>query len=107
MYRIFQVLRFRQLKQGDFVAARLSSRDLWILATVLKDYPGANIGPTEFLLLTDSRRDGLFREKVLVKDVEDKDHRGAPTPVARNLILPLPRGYSEAAEWAQRLVTDA
>ena len=102
MYRIFQVLRFRPLKQGDFVAARLSSRDLWILATVLKDYPGPSVGPTEFLLLSDTRRDGLFREKVLVKDVEDKDHRGSPTPVARNLILPLPRGYSEAAEWAQR-----
>ena len=105
MYRIFQVLRFRPLKQGDFVAARLSSRDLWILATVLKNYSGPNIAPTEFLLLTDSRRDGLFREKVLVKDVEDKDHRGSQNQVARNLILPLPRGYSEAAEWAQRLVT--
>jgi hypothetical protein len=99
--RLFQVLRFRALKQGDFVAARLSSRDLWILARVLKDYSPIPFSPNDFLQLSESKRDAVFREKVLVKDVEDAKEGGA-TQVARSLILPLPRTYSEAAEWCQR-----
>ena len=35
----------------------------------------------------------------MLRDVEDKDSR--PNAVARNLVLPLPRNYSEAAEWGQ------
>ena len=100
-YRLFEVLRFRALRQGDFVAARTTSRDLWILARVLKDYPGSDMTPLEFLNLSEARRDAMFREKVLVKDVEDKDHGGS-SQVARSLALPLPRTYSEAAEWGQR-----
>jgi hypothetical protein len=99
--RLFQVLRFRTLKQGDFVAARLSSRDLWILARVLKEYPNVLISPNDFLQLSESKRDAVFRDKVLIKDVEDAKEGGA-TQVARSLILPLPRTYSEAAEWCQR-----
>jgi hypothetical protein len=100
-FRIFELLRFRALRHGDYVAARLSSRDLWILAKVLKDYPGHGISPVEFLNVTDARRDAVFREKVVVRDVEEKDDGGS-TLVPRNLILPLPRTYSEAAEWGQR-----
>lgn len=99
MLRVFQVLRFRSLRQGDHVAARVSSRDLWILARVVKDFPGVALPPAEFLRLSDARRDQLFREKVLIKDVEDKE--SGATPVARNLVLPLPRTFSEAAEWGQ------
>jgi hypothetical protein len=99
--RLFQVLRFRALKQGDFVAARLSSRDLWILARVLKGYQGSPLSPNDFLQLSESKRDAVFRDKVLIKDVEDAKEGGA-TQVARSLILPLPRTYSEAAEWCQR-----
>ena len=103
-FRIFDVLRFRPLKQGDFVAARVTSRDLWILARVLKDYPGLNMPHNEFLQLSEAKRDSLFRERVLLKDVEEKDE-GSSNQVARNLVLPLPRTYSEAAEWCQRFVT--
>lgn len=99
MLRVFQILRFRSLRQGDHVAARVSSRDLWILARVVKDFPGATLPPAEFLRLSDTRRDQLFRDKVLIKDVEDKE--SGATPVARNLVLPLPRTFSEAAEWGQ------
>lgn len=99
--RVFEVLRFRSLRAGDFVAARLSSRELWILAKVLKDYPGFDMPPVEFLKLSGARRDAVFRDKVMVRDVEEKDDGGS-TLVARNLILPLPRTYSEAAEWGQR-----
>ena len=101
--RVFEILRFRALQQGDFVAARTTSRDLWILARVMKDYPGIdNMSPLEFLQLSETRRDSLFREKVQVKDVEEKDGSNF-FQVARSLLLPLPRSYSEAAEWGQRI----
>lgn len=99
--RVFIVTRYRALRQGDFVAARVSSRDLWILARVVKDYPGPSVPPAEFLQLTDARRDQLFRDKVAIQDVEDKS-KSAESQVVRSLILPLPRSFSEAAEWCQR-----
>lgn len=102
-FRIFEVLRFRPLKRGDFVAARLTSRDLWILAKVLRDYPGANMSPVDFLQLSEARRDSLFKDRVAVRDVEEKNE-GVSSPVARSLVLPLPTTYSEAAEWGQRYV---
>ena len=97
--RIFEVVRFRALQQGDHVAARLTSRDLWILARVTNDYPSVSMPSVEFLQLSGARRDALFREKVLLQDVEDRD--SGPNAVSRNLVLPLPRSYSEAAEWGQ------
>jgi hypothetical protein len=97
--RVFEVKRFRALRQGDHVAARLSSRDLWILARVTKTFPGVNLPVLEFLQLSKARRDSLFREKVTVRDVEDKD--SVATSVSRSLVLPLPRSASEAAEWGQ------
>jgi hypothetical protein len=98
--RLFELLRFRGLRQGDFVAARTTSRDLWILGRVLKDFPGVDTAPLEFLQLSESRRDSIFREKVHVKDVEEKDGNNSSL-VSRSLVLPLPRTYSEAAEWGQ------
>ena len=110
-HRVFQLLRFRDLKEGDFCAARLSSRDLWILAKVLKDYkttsliPLYTVSPLEFLSLSDPRRDASFqREKVLLEDVEDQQSQGSGTYVIRSLVLPLPRSPSEANEWASRLI---
>jgi len=51
--RIAELLRFRALRPGDYVAARLSSRDLWILARVVRDYPPIPMmSPNEFLKLT-------------------------------------------------------
>jgi hypothetical protein len=50
--RIAEVLRFRALRAGDYVAAKTSSRDLWILARVVQDYPACNMDPNEFLKLT-------------------------------------------------------
>ena len=100
--RLFEILRFRGLRQGDFVAARTTSRELWILARVLKDYPALDMAPLEFLQLSENRRDSLFKDKVHVKDVEEKDGNNS-FQVARSLVLPLPRTYSEAAEWGQRI----
>jgi hypothetical protein len=103
--RVFEWLRFRPLKAGDLVAARLTSRDLWILAKVNKDYhlshrTGAT-SPGDFLQLSTTRRDQLFqREKVVVTDVEDKEEN--LQTVSRTLILPLPRSFGEASEWCAR-----
>lgn len=109
--RVFQLLRYRDLREGDFCAARLSSRDLWILAKVLKDYkttsftPLYTISPLEFLSLSDPKRDAVFqREKVLLEDVEDQQAQGSGTQVIRSLVLPLPRSPAEANEWASRLL---
>ena len=99
-HRLSDVIRYRALRQGDPVAARVTSRDLWILARVVKDYPGTNLTPMEFLRLSDSRREQLFKEKVLIQDVEEHDGGAAAAVlVSRSLVLPLPRNVSEAAEW--------
>jgi hypothetical protein len=103
--RLFEWLRFRPLKAGDLVAARLTSRDLWILAKVCRDYGHSHstvaATPGDFLQLSTTRRDQLFqREKVAVTDVEDAEER--PKMVPRNLVLPLPRSFGEASEWCSR-----
>jgi len=109
-HRVFQLLRYRNLKQGDYCAARLSSRDLWILAKVLKEFKTTHVtslytlSPLEFLSLTDARRDALFqKEKVLLEDVEDQQEKSG-THVVRSLVLPLPRSSVEANEWVSRLI---
>ena len=103
VFRIAELLRFRALRNGDYVAARVSSRDLWILARVVRDYPSIHMNPNEFLNLTLAKRDALFREKVAVKDAEEKES-GETILVSRQLVLPLPRSYGEAAEWGTRYV---
>lgn len=50
-----------------------------------------------------AKRDSLFRDKVIVKDAEEKAS-AEPIVIARQLVLPLPRTYGEAAEWATRYV---
>jgi len=55
MVRFFEVSRFRDLREGDRVAARTSSRDLWILSRVVKSYPCPTNFPHELLALTPVR----------------------------------------------------
>lgn len=102
-YRCFEVTRFRTLKEGDYVAARVTSRDLWILARVVKEYPALDVSPSELLSMSEARRELLFRDRVYVQDVEeyDGDIQKAKA-VPRNLILPLPRSFTEAADWGTR-----
>ena len=68
--RIAEVLRFRALRAGDYVAAKTSSRDLWILARVIQDYPAFNMDPNEFLKLTPVSKTtvlvGVFRSTVFL-----------------------------------------
>lgn len=103
MYRAFEVTRFRTLRKGDYVAARLDSRDLWILARVVTEYPKLDLPLVELFSMTEAKRDSLFKNKVLIQDIEDYDGDVQKAKsVARQLILPLPRTYNEAAEWGAR-----
>jgi len=43
----------------------------------------------------------LFRDKVLIKDVEEKEV-GSTNAVGRPFVLPLPRTFEEAADWGAR-----
>ena len=59
--------------------------------------------PVDLLEMHPSKRSQLFKETIMVMDVEDNGNAGAaPTPVPRNAILPLPRSCSEAAEWCSQ-----
>ena len=102
-YRLSQVWRFRALRRGDPVAVRPTSRDLWILAKVVQDYPVPHaLPPAEFLKLSTTKRDALFKQRpVQIQDVEEHD---ATVSVARPLVLPLPRNVSEGTDWASRLI---
>lgn len=97
---LLEINRFRALKEGDYVAAKVSSRDLWILARVVKDYTTDCGPPAEFLMLSEAKRDALFSEKVMLKDVEDS--QSSTIAVSRSNVLPLPRTFAEAADWGSR-----
>ena len=101
--RLAMLWRFRSLSRGDPVAARPTSRDLWILAKVVQDCPVPhNLSHANFLKLSSAKRDALFRNcSVRVRDVEEND---ATVSVDRTLVLPLPRNVSEATEWAIQLL---
>jgi hypothetical protein len=64
LMRLCEATRFRALKVGDFVAARVTSRDLWILAKVQRDYPGPTLSPVDLLALSEAKREQLFRGQV-------------------------------------------
>jgi hypothetical protein len=97
---LLEITRFRSLKEGDYVAAKPSSHHLWILARVMKDYL-TDCGPSaEFLLLSETKRHALFKERVILKDIEDAN--SSTIAVARSDVLPLPRTFAEAADWASR-----
>jgi hypothetical protein len=100
-WRLYSILRYRGLQPGDYVAARVSSRDLWILARVVTAYPDSGLDIKEFLALTDAKREAFFRDKVAIHDVEEKSETNCQ--VHRHLVLPLPRSYGEAAEWNTRI----
>jgi hypothetical protein len=59
-YWIAKFLPFRSLHNGDYVVARVTSRDLWILARVACDLPSIYMNPDDFLKLTLAKRDALF-----------------------------------------------
>jgi len=103
-YRAFDKARFRKLNVGDYVAARVASHELWILARIVKPCLSIDVSHAELISLTEAKRSALFKEKVNLQDVEEYD----PTDlrkakaVNRQHVLPLPCSYSEAEEWGTR-----
>jgi predicted RecA/RadA family phage recombinase len=105
--RLFEATRFRTLHKGDYVAAKLDSRDLWILARVVKQWNAAEV-PLKLLLdLSDSKKETLFTEKVLIQEDDlYNEYNGdlsSARAVKRQHIIPLARSTPEGNEWGKRL----
>jgi len=82
----------------------VESRDLYIVARVVQTYTSPDLTYAELSGMTEAKRTAVFAGGVLIQDVEDYDGDVLKAKaVARNLILPLPRTYSEAAEWCSRI----
>ena len=62
------------------------------------------MSPVQFLQLSQTQWEQVFRKKVVLQDVEEKaeDSSSSSQLVSRSLVLPLPRSFSEAAKWDQR-----
>jgi len=105
-YRLFEATRFRTLEVGDYVAAKMASHDLWILARVAKRWNSV-IGTSYKQMaggMTDkSKRDALFKEKVFIQDNDEYNgdsQSESARAVSRQHVLPLPRSFGEASDWA-------
>lgn len=91
------------MKVGDYVAAKTSTRELFILARVSKKW-NACTTYKQTAGLTEVKRDALFKEKVFIQDNEDfTGDVDSARAVSRQHILPLPRSFGEATEWATRI----
>ena len=103
-YRSFNITRFRSLKAGDYVAARMASHELWVLARVTKDWDALNVSHTELLNMSEAKRTALFSNQMVhIQDIEEYDGDVNKSKlVARHLILPLPRTFDEAEDWCTR-----
>lgn len=105
--RLFEATRFRTLHKGDYVAAKLDSRDLWILARVAKQWNAVEV-PLKLLLdLSDSKKETLFTEKVLIQEDDlYNEYNGdlsSARAVKRQHIIPLAKSTPEGNEWGKRL----
>jgi hypothetical protein len=105
--RLFEATRFRTLHKGDYVAAKLDSRDLWILARVVKQWNAVEV-PLKLLLdLSDSKKETLFTEKVLIQEDDlYNEYNGdlsSARAVKRQHIIPLAKSTPEGNEWGKRL----
>ena len=103
-YRSFNITRFRSLRAGDYVAARMASHELWILARVAKDWDALDVSHSELLNMSEAKREALFSNQMVhIQDIEEYDGDAAKAkPVARHLVLPLPRTFDEAEDWCAR-----
>lgn len=102
-YRLFEGTRFRTLKVGDYVAAKMASHDLWILARVAKQW-NAVTTYKQLVGLTEAKRDALFKEKVYIQDNDEfTGDVNSARAIPRQHVLPLPRSFSEASDWGTRI----
>lgn len=94
-YQLSEISRIRSLNKGDYVAAKVECRDMYIVARVVEPYIAPDEGELKQL--------NVPEREVLIQDVEDYDADPQKAKaVARNLILSLPRSYAEALEWGLR-----
>mmetsp|Transcript_5859 Transcript_5859/g.12165 ORF Transcript_5859/g.12165 Transcript_5859/m.12165 type:complete len:622 (-) Transcript_5859:1490-3355(-) len=102
-FRLFEASRFRTLEIGDYVAAKVASHDLWILARVVKKWEAVKIPYKQMREMSEAKSDSLFKEKVYIQDNDDYNgDMSSARAMSRQQILPLPRTYAEANDWATR-----
>ena len=103
-HRAFEMTRFRPLEPGDFCCCKLQSDDdMWMLGKVLRHWnPPPN---TPFTVLVDmpaSQRNQVLA-KVIVADADvESGAVQVEHSLFRDLVIPLPRTYLEAAYWGAR-----
>jgi len=102
--RLFEATRFRTLNEGDYVAAKVNSQNLWILARVVQQWNEVKVPLKEILDMSDIKREALFNEKVFIQmnDEYNGDLSNARA-VKRQHILPLARSHMEGNDWGKRL----
>ncbi|KAL7521856.1 hypothetical protein ACHAWX_006534 [Stephanocyclus meneghinianus] len=102
-YRLFESTRYRTLEPGDFVAAKVSSQDLWILARVVKEWISPGLSYKQMKDMSEIKRDAILSEKVYIQDHDEYngDLKSARA-VSRLDILPLPKSVPEANNWGSR-----
>lgn len=96
------------MKVGDYVAAKMASHDLWILARVAKQW-NAVATYKQLAGLTEAKRDGLIGShgSVYLQDNDEFDEFNGDIESARAIgrqhVLPLPRSFGEASDWGTRV----
>lgn len=102
--RLFEATRYRALEKGDYVAAKVASQDLMILARVAKRWSSSAVGSyKQMALMADKlKRDAFFKERVLIQDNDDYNGNSSSDSrsISRLHVLPLPRSFAEASDWA-------
>ena len=98
-HRLFEATRFRKLLQGDYVAAKIGSKDMWLLCRVVKPWEALPVPIMRMMELTAIKRDALFKEKVVLQE----DCGDGARQVPRQHVLPLPRSFEEAYVWISRI----
>lgn len=102
--RLFEATRFRTLNEGDYVAAKVNSQNVWILARVVRQWNEIKVPLKVILEMSDIKREALFKEMVFIQmnDEYNGDLSSART-VKRQHILPLARSNEEGNDWGKRL----
>lgn len=102
--RLFEATRFRTLNEGDYVSAKVSSQNLWILARVVKEWNAVQMPLKNIVDMSDIQREALFTEKVFIQvNDEYNGDLSSARAVKRQHILPLARSHMEGNDWGKRL----
>jgi hypothetical protein len=104
--RLFEATRFRTLEVGDYVAAKLDSRDLWMLTRVGVKWNA--VGTYQQIAgLSDVKKDILFSKQQVFVQETGAMKQSQLRAVNRQHVLPLPRSSQEANDWGTRLAKNS